>query len=385
MPTYLPAWRHGGPIRSVHALARSLAARGHSVEVFTTDLHGEGRLDVPLGEPVEIDGVKVHYFPVRSFRRLAYSPAMRAARGGIGRFDAVHLHSVFLWPTLAAARAAERSGVPWIVAPRGMLVPELIASHGRFRKNLWLRLFERRTIERAAALHATTEVEARDAERLGFRLPPVHVVPTGVEAEVWSGDLAALPPPLAELITATEPWVLLLGRVSWKKGIDRLIEALPAAPKTRLAVAGNDEEGLIPSLRRLAADRGVADRVQFLGPVHGAEKAALLTRCTLLAMPSISENFGNSLLEAMAAGRPVLATPGVGLAPLIAEVGCGRVSEGDPESLGRVLQEMLADPAELDAMGRRGRLAAVERFGWPRIAERMEAVYTQVAPLRKSP
>ncbi len=383
VPTYLPAWRHGGPIRAVHGLARSLAARGHAVEVFTTDLHGPGRLDVPLETPVDLDGVSVRYFPVRSLRRLSYAPAMRAALSDLSRFDLVHLHSVFLWPTLAAARAAERAGVPWVVAPRGMLVPELIAARGRLRKTLWLRCFERRTIERAAGFHATTELETRDAERLGLRLPPVHVVPNGVEEEPWSGDLEALAPDVRRLVSAGEPFVLALGRVSWKKGLDRLIEALAAVPGTRLAIAGNDEEGLTPRLLRSAAERGVTERVHFLGPVDGADKAALLARCALLAMPSTSENFGNSLLEAMAAGRPVLATPGVGLAPLIAEVHCGRVSEGDPASLGAALREMLSDDRALDEMGRRGRRAAEERYGWGGIAARMEAVYGEILASRR--
>ncbi|MEP7013316.1 MAG: glycosyltransferase [Acidobacteriota bacterium] len=382
VPTYLPAWRHGGPIRAVHGLTRSLAARGHAVEVFTTDLHGPGRLDVPLGVPVDLDGVSVRYFPVRSLRRLAYAPAMRAAFAELSRFDVVHLHSVFLWPTLAAARVAEKAGVPWMVAPRGMLVPELIAARGRWRKTLWLRLFERRTIERAAGFHATTEIEARDARRLGLRLPSVFVVPNGVEAEPWSGDLEALAPAVRDLVSSPEPFVLALGRVNWKKGLDRLIEALANVPRARLAIAGNDEEGLTPRLERLAAEGGVGERVRFLGPVDGADKAALLTRCALLAMPSTSENFGNSLLEAMAAGRPVLTTPGVGLALLVAEVGCGRVSPGDPESLGNALRELLADRPALDEMGRRGQAAAQERYGWPGLAERMEAVYREIATAR---
>src|SRR6185295_17307409 len=251
VPTYLPAWRHGGPIRAVHGLARSLVARGHQVEVFTTNLHGSGRLDVPLATPVDLDGVSVRYFPFRSLARLAYAPTMRAALADISRFDAVHLHSVFLWPTLAAARAAERAGKPWLVAPRGMLVPELIAARGRLRKTLWLRMFERRTIERAAGFHATTDLEARDAERLGLHVPLVFVVLNGVAAEFWSGEFAALAP-----------------------AVYRLIEALAAVHGAHLAIAGNDEERLTPRLERLAAEMGVAERVYVLGPVEGKEKAA---------------------------------------------------------------------------------------------------------------
>jgi glycosyltransferase involved in cell wall biosynthesis len=365
VPTYLPAWRHGGPILAVHGLCKALAARGHEVTVFTTNVHGEGTLDVPLGRPVAMDGVEVRYFPVRSPRRLYWAPGLAAAaREEIARFDAVHLHSVFLWPTTASARAAERAGVPYVLSPRGMLVPELIRSRGRWRKLAWMALAERRTIERAAALHATSALEAADAARMGFPLPPVAVVPNGIDPEPWNGDLAA-----------GSPFLLFLGRLSWKKGLDRLIPALAAVPGTLLVIAGNDEEGIQPGLERLAWDSGVADRVRFLGPVHGADKAALLHRMAALVLPSRSENFGNVILEAWAAGRPVAVTPEVGLAATVREVEAGIVAERD---LGAALQDLLSDPARLDVMGRRGAEAVRERFSWAVVAREMEAVYARI-------
>jgi glycosyltransferase involved in cell wall biosynthesis len=376
VPTYLPAWRHGGPILAVHGLCRALAARGHEVTVLTTNVHGEGTLDVPIGRPVARDGVEVRYFPVRSPRRLYFAPALRrAAREEIQRFDAVHLHSVFLWPTTAAARAAEHAGVPYLLSPRGMLVPELIRSRGRWRKLAWMALAERRTIERAAALHATSALEAADAARMGFPLPPVVVVPNGIDAEPWDGDLAAISPPVRALVEGN-PFLLFLGRLSWKKGLDRLIPALAAAPGALLAVAGNDEEGIRPVLERLARDAGVAERVRFLGPVHGADKAALLHRTAALVLPSRSENFGNVILEAWSAGRPVAVTPEVGLAATVRETGAGIVADGD---LGPTLQDLLGDPARLDAMGRRGAETVRERFGWPVVAAAMEGIYGRIA------
>src|ERR1043165_8863417 len=140
---------------AVHGLSKALAARGHEVTVFTTDVNGDERLDVPLARPVPVDGVLVWYFPVRS-ARTSWSPAMgRALAARTAGFGLVHLHSVFLWPTSAAARAAERADVPYVLSPRGVLVPALIARRGRLRKRAWMLPAERRTLERAAALHAT--------------------------------------------------------------------------------------------------------------------------------------------------------------------------------------------------------------------------------------
>src|SRR5882757_6078885 len=107
VPTYWPAARYGGPIRSVHALARGLAARGHDVHVFTTNVDGARESAVPLGVPVDMEGVQVTYFPSRSLRRLYWSRAMgHALAAHMVACDIAHLHSVFLWPTWAAARAA---------------------------------------------------------------------------------------------------------------------------------------------------------------------------------------------------------------------------------------------------------------------------------------
>jgi glycosyltransferase involved in cell wall biosynthesis len=372
VPTYLPAWRHGGPILAVHGLCKALVARGHEVTVFTTNVHGDGTLDVSLDVPAQIDDVEVRYFPVRQPRRLYYAPALgRTAREGLGRFDVVHLHSVFLWPTTVVARACEQAGIPYVLSPRGMLVPELMRAQGRWHKHAWMLLAERRTIERAAALHATSTLEAADAARLDLPLPPVFIVPNGIDPEPWDGDVAALSP-AARSVVAGGPYLLFLGRLSWKKGLDRLIPAMAAVPEIRLAVAGNDEEGLRAPLERLARDAGVAERIAFLGPVHGPDKAALLHRAAALVLPSRSENFGNVVLESWAAGRPVAVTPEVGLAETVRKAGGGIVAERD---LGRALRSLLAGPDQLDEMGRRGADTVRERFEWAAVAKQMEEVY----------
>ncbi len=388
VPTYVPAWRHGGPVAAVHGLCKALARRGHEVTVFTTDVHGAGTLDVPRCAAVALDGVTVWYFPVAFPRRLYRSPAMGAALRRVATFDLVHLHSVFLWPTAAAARAAARAGVPYVVAPRGMLVGELLRQRGRLRKRLWIGLVERRTLAGAAALHATSQLEAAEAARLGLSLPPIHVVPNGVELDAWDAAREAEVAAPVRAALARRPLLLFLGRVSWKKGLDRLIAALAAVPGATLAVAGNDEEGYRAALERLAGEAGVAARVLHLGPVQGADKAALLAGADVLVLPSYSENFGNVVLEAMAAGLAVVVTPEVGLAGTVRASGAGVVCDGDPPRLAAALRGLLADGAARREMGRRGARAAAADFGWDAVAARMEEVYDGIvagAPPRRRP
>ena len=380
VPTYVPAWRYGGPIRSVHNLCRALVARGHDVHVYTTSVDGPDDLPVLTGKPVDVDGVKVWYFPVR-FRRLCWSPTMkRTLNDQIATFDFVHLHSIFLWPTWAAARAAERARVPYCVAPRGMLVQDLVARKSAWLKRTWLALIERHTLERAAFLHATSELEAEEAHRFGYRLPPTVVVPNGVEIEQ---DLVTPASPIPG-ISAGQKRLLFLGRVNWKKGLDRLIPALKQMPNAQLLIAGNDEEGYRNKLEVLAKQEGVYDRVRFLGMVDGAVKTALLRDVDLLVLPSYSENFGNVVLEAWAAACPVAVTREVGLASVVAETGAGAVVPGEPDALGTTLARLLDQPVELDAMKARGWQVVTERFGWAGIATRMEQAYRDYARLLRA-
>lgn len=367
VPTYLPATRYGGPIYAVHGLCRALVRRGHEVDVFTTNVDGPLDSDVPLGTPMNLDGVSVHYFRT-TLRRLYVSPTMRQAfEASIDRYDAVHLHSVFLWPTYAAARAAQRHGVPYVVSPRGMLVPELITRKSRFAKSLWIRAIERRTFSRAAAIHFTARSEWDDAVRMRMPLPDPFVIPNGIDL------------PIQRSVPRLPNTLLFLGRINWKKGLDCLIEALPHVPNVNVIIAGNDEENLTPKLRALAERTGVLDRIDFHGPVSGGEKDALLQTSTALVLPSHSENFGNVVLEAMAVAMPVIVTPEVGLAPDVAESGAGVVTANAPAALAESISELLGDGALRAEMGARGRKLVEERFTWERVAARMEEQYERIS------
>ena len=355
-----------------------MAADGHDVHVFTTNVDGESDSAVPLHRPVDLDGVQVTYFPSRVLRRLYWSPPMRRALGrAVADFDLVHLHAVYLWPIWAAARAARKHRVPYVISPRGMLVPELIRRKSRWVKAAWIALIERGNLEGAAAIHATSAVEAGHIAGFGWSLPPIATIPHGVD-DPPAPSSAALSPDIAAAIAQT-PVVLALGRISWEKGLDRLIAALPDAPSARLVVAGDDADGHATFLAAEARRLDVAGRVTILARhVEGADKEALFAAARLFAMTSLSENFGLAAFEAMRRGVPVLATPEVGMSEIVRETGAGTVVEASPEAIAAGLNAMLADAGRSRAMGEAGRAVVVERYGWPTIARRMEDLYRSV-------
>jgi glycosyltransferase involved in cell wall biosynthesis len=366
VPTYLPAVRYGGPIYAVHGLCRALAARGHEVSVFTTNVDGRSESLVPLDSDVMLDGVRVRYFR-SELRRLYYARRLgRALNAEAKSFDIIHLHSVFLWPTYAAARASAAANVPYVISPRGMLVPELIRERSRWMKTMWLRLFERRTFANAAAIHLTSHREEDDARRTAMPLPHPFIVPNGIDVV----PRAAVP--------HDERLVLYFGRISWKKRIDLLIEALAQLPEARLVIAGNDDEGLTPKLRERARIAEVGDRVTFAGMIDPAAKWELLAGAAVLALPSISENFGNVVLEAMMMKTPVVLSEGVGLAADVRNAGAGIVTT----DFAGALRTILADGALRTQMGCNGRALVESQFAWSSVAARMEEAYCSIASRR---
>jgi len=368
VPTYYPAMRYGGPILAVHALCKHLTARGHRVDVFTTDVDGNGVLGPEYTDANEVDDVGVQYFPVRQPRRLYYSPRMaEALEGRVAEFDVLHLHSVFLYPTLKAARCAVKNRIPYIVAPRGMLVKELIRKRNSFLKTAWITLFERRTIEQAAAIHVTSSLEADEIRKFGFTLPSIHEIPNGTEIPAVNSNEMRDPDML-----------LFLGRLDWKKGIERLISAMVELQGKRLVIAGNDEIDYTTKLTALSKKLGVSERVEFVGPVTGKEKWRLYRRASAFVLPSYSENLANTVLEAMAVECPVIVTPEVGLAEVVEKYGTGIVAAGEPASLARAIRAVLEDPNRARMMGRKGRAVVEEQYSWDDIAAAMERVYCQI-------
>jgi glycosyltransferase involved in cell wall biosynthesis len=380
--SYLPAVRYGGTIVSVHALCRALSARGHEVHVYTTSVDGSTDSPVPHGQAVLIDGVHVWYFRSRTLRRFYFAPDMaRAADAAMIGFDVVHSHAMYLWPGWAMARRARRAGVPYVIAPRGMLEKSLIEQKNPLAKAILIGLIERRVLESAAAIHVTSAREAAELERFGFALPPVYDVPNGADAVTPPCEDRDVPDAIRAVATGG-PFVLFLGRISWKKGVDRLIAALPYAPTVRVIVAGNDDEDLTPVLSASAARLAVADRIHFVGPVYGAVKSWLLSRAAFMILPSYSENFGNVVLESLAHGRPVLLTREVGVAETIGKHGAGVIADGSPAGLGGAIAALAADPAQQQEMGRRGQALVEHEFGWAAVAARVEAIYHDVRLLR---
>ena len=371
-PTYLPAVRYGGPIYSVHGLCRALAGQGHDVHVFTTNVDGSRDSDVPLEQPVDLDGVNVWYFSSVFLRRLFFSRAMRRMlHQQIASFDLLHLHSVFLWPTWSAAETARKKGIPYVLSPRGMLVKELIWRKSFFLKSCWIRFIEQKNLERAAAVHLTSKSEAEELDKFSFAIKKQVIIANGVAPPADWVD-TELSNDVLEVVRKGN-YVLFFGRLNWKKGLDRLIRSWKDVPYT-LVIAGNDEDGYLAELLSLVKERDVSNRILFLArSITGSDKEALFASARIFVLPSYSENFGQTVLEAMIRSLPVVVTRRVGAASIVDESGAGIVT--DSGSLAQNIHKMLQDEKKLEVMGSRGKQWASKRYRWESISMQMAEFY----------
>jgi glycosyltransferase involved in cell wall biosynthesis len=390
IPTFAPAWRWGGPVHAAVELTREQAKQGQQVTVHTTNADVDGVVDVPLNQPVAMNGVEIWYSPVRDPTGLGFSPALsRSLRAQVGQFDIIHIHTLFSWPPTVAAFRAKRTGVPYIVRPAGSLDPVCLAKMydtrlksllSRAKKWLYFRTLSRLVLDRAAAIHFTTEEERDAARPLGLTVPAV-VVPLGVRCP---------PPPTIPQATLRqrEPsignrkTILYLSRLDPIKGLDQLIDALGLLSRERedfvLLVVGDGPEAYRQKLQSLLDGNGIRSRAVFLGPVYGDAKWQVMREADLFALTSHHENFGVAVVEAMAAGLPVVISKHTNIHSEIERSGAGLVTSLAPDEIAAALRQLL-DNAELRLqMGRRAQQLASESFSWRKVVEDLTEIYRKI-------
>lgn len=373
-PYFAPAFRYGGPPRSILGLCRALGRADVDVEVFTTTANGDEPLPA-APDGVVYDGVFVRYFPLafpeRRWRAAGLASAVRAAAR---RANLVHVHGLWNFAAWSGIRAARAQGIAYAVSPRGMLQPAAIARR-RWWKAGALVAAERDHLRRAALLHATSRAEEAVLREFG---PRVVLVPNGVTPVRVSGDDISCFRRGAEIADDDEV-VTVLGRIHPIKRLDlaaaAFAEVLRRRPRARLVVAGPDEDGHRAALEPLFASLGRA--VVWTGTLDDRETWALLASTRVLLQCSDSESFGMSVAEALTSGVPVVVTER-GAFDQVDAIGCGFVARHDPADIADRLVTILADAAAARAMGERGREWASARFAWDGLAASMIAAYAAV-------
>ncbi len=293
--------------------------------------------------------------------------------------DIIHAHWVLPNGLLAA----------WVAAV--LRIPLAVSLHGSdvfvaLRNPLFGRVAGW-VFRRAAVVTACSEELAQAALRLGADPGKVHLVAWGADPGRFH---PAVPPTDRRRfgLTADDTVLVCLGRIVPKKGFDVLLRALPAilraAPATHVLIGGDGPQR--EELGRLAAELGVAEHVHFAGQIPWDQVAAFLAAGDIFLLPSVRDAAGNLdglptvLLEAMALGKPVVASRIAGV-PLVIEDGVNGLlcPAGDADALAAAVAGLLADPPRREALGRAGRRSVEERFNWREVARRFVALFGDAA------
>ncbi len=380
----------GGVETTVREVTRRLAAAGDEVEVFASDLVDESGWVRGNAFRPAVDGVPVRRFPAlrrplsrvldfvpfaRSFSLPVMEGLAEALRGSGA--DVIHAHSHRYGHVLQAAAVARRHRIPLVVSThyhpadrrespftRGLLRCEDVG-------------FGMSAYRVARALVAESELEAGLVREFA---PPdrIRVVPPGIDGAAWEDPSRDR----TDGLDLPERYVLFVGRIASNKGLGFLLEALArfSPPERPALVLMGPDWGERPSLERRAVSLGIADYLQWLGAVPlPSMYRGVVRRALALVLPSEWEAYGLVLLDAMAAGTPIVATAVGGVPEVLARGRAGRlVPYGDAGALAAALRSVLVDRAGTDELVRNARDQA-RAADWSVAVERHRQLYRDVA------
>ena len=375
LPSIAPSY--GGPSAALIGLSQALSVRNVYSETVTTDLGYEATPDLVYGRLVEFKGINVRYFPRRlsSFfpRDFALAPRLsKWLKNHIRDYDIVNVHGLFSYPNTAAARIAFSAGVPYVIRPCGMLDPwSMNQSAGK--KKAYLRIFDQKLLRQAAAISFTTEEEARMAYMAGDRSNGV-VIPLGVNlAEHVLLEPADFP------FTTDKKIILFLSRLDPKKGLDLLLPSLARLMEVRddfiCLIAGSGDADYETLIRTKVESHRLGEIVRFTSFVDGNLKNQLFRRACCFVLPSYQENFGVSVVEAMAAGCPVIVSDQVNIHQQVSKSQAGRVVRCDVDALFQALNELLSNRELCQRMGLNGQKLVREKYNWDHISKKVISLY----------
>jgi len=381
IPSLAPS--SGGPSLALPAMAKALHAAGVEVEVATTDDDGPGTRikDCPLGVAVQHSGMTVRFFPKQSeFYKRSY-PLTHWLWKHVRDYSLVHIHALFSYSSTLAALAARARAVPYVIRPLGVLNQYGMNRRRKFIKALSFRLIEKDLLRDAAAIHYTSTEERDEAARLGLTAP-ARVIPLGVDLPPWGkprdGKIFLREFPALE----GRQFILFMSRLDPKKGVEFLLEVMARLqnldPGVMVAVGGAGPASYVEGLKAEAVRLGVAERIVWTGHLEADLKYSAFAAATLFALPSLSENFGIALLEAMASGLPCIASHQVALAQEAGPKGAVLAVERDAAVWSSTIHLLLRDDSRRQALGQEAAKLSRNTYSLDAMGTALKGLYEDI-------
>ena len=365
VPSYIPAYVYGGPIISVSRLAEGLANLGHAVTVYTSTANGPDELDVPLKQPVMINGVSVKYFKRITKDHTHASPSLWSATWSTAKeYDVVHLHSWWNFLVMGASLICSMKGIRAVLSPHGVLCEFVFQHKNQFPKKVMHKVLGKYLMTKTY-LHVTSDTEWQECRQL-------H--------NTWEGEmiynLVSLPKGRYERTKNEVFKICFFSRIHPKKGLEILLHALAQVDfPYLLQIAGSGEAEYLDTLRSLIKELKMEDKVEWVGWKNNEEKFAFLAGTDLFALTSHNENFAMVVLESLAVGTPVLISEHVGLAKYVKENNLGWITNNEVEDVKDLLNEAFDNREERLRINREAIDRVQEDFNETRLATDYVTMY----------
>lgn len=367
--------RSGGTVAVLAGLTSALSAAGLQVQVVSSYRRNE---DLSLADKLRSQGVDVQTIGP-CIGPLSWHPRMRLAiTEAFTGADIVHIHAVWEQVQHQAARIAYQKGVPYVITPHGMFDPWSLKQK-RLKKRLYLEWRLRQNLNRAAAIHFTSDTERDVSMPVGF-LAPTIMEPNGIDLAEFdllppAGTFRARYPQLGD-----RPVVLFMSRIHPKKGLDLLIPAFQQAAleNAMLVIAGPGSKEYLRQLHALVQCSGLESRTLFTGMLSGRDRITALVDADLFVLPSYQENFGIVVIESLAAGTPVVISDQINTYQQIAAAAVGAVVSTEVASLSKALTSWLNDTGKRQRASLKAKAFARQHFDWRHISHHWINHYRRV-------
>ena len=366
----------------VKGVSKELAKRDHEIVICTSNFGYENnKIRIQ-----DIDGVAIRFFRnidlhiAKSSKVFVSFDTAKFLKQEIRFFDAVHLHDFRTIQNVFVHHYARKYGVPYVLQGHGSL-PRIIAK----QRMKWIfdSFFGYNLLRDASKVIALNQVEADQCRRMGVPEEKIAIIPNGIDLS----EYANLPPKGSFKkkfgIKEDERIVLYLGRIHKVKGIDILVKAFANVIKklddVRLVVVGPDD-GYLGELESLIRALKIEDKVLISGALYGRDKFEAYVDADVYVLFSRYETFPNTVLEAYACGKPVIASMVGGLNDLVVDGVTGfLVKPGDVKQLARSILSLLDNDCRAEEMGLRGKQFVKENFALEKVADRLQCLYGDVA------
>ncbi len=380
----------GGVPRFVLDVAGVMAERGHAVTLLTTEttdtppawLQPHDGSAFPRVQVIERSGLQ---------KTLVTTQAVTDARKVFEQHDVLHLHCVWSMANAQLAKAAQQVGLPYVISTHGMLDIWSMKQNG-LAKRAYLALRGKKLLEDAAFVHAAARAEAEQTHQWfpqGRQFTVPYIVDLSPYANLPGPELARGQFPA--IADTSIPTLLFLSRLHYKKGVEHLLRASKILGERgvphRVALAGPGDERYVQSLKDLAQQLGIADRVHFVGMVRGDVRTSLYQAADLFVLPTSQENFGIVLLESLCCETPVLTTKGVDIWRELLESNAATIVEtrGVAEQMAARMQALLRDRVALREAGREARNWGLATYSRDTLVPQFERMYQEAAARRSVP